>query len=96
MALADSILEEILLKPYAHDGVSTRGTDRSTFDNVDDFNGLTQAAFTDLPAAGLSGYDVAIVVAAPAAVKTVDMKVVTVTVSRGRESISVIGYRAND
>jgi MSHA pilin protein MshD len=93
MALADSILEEILLKSYAHDVTVAVGTDRSTFDNVDDFNGLTQAAFADLPAE-LSGYAIAIAVA-PALVKDVTLKKVTVTVSRGRESISMTGYRAN-
>lgn len=93
-ALADAILEEILLKSYAHDGSAPVGSNRATYDNVDDYNGLTQAAFTDLPAE-LSGYAIACTVAAAASVNGVSMKKVTVSVSRGSESISLPGYRAD-
>lgn len=92
-ALADSIMEEILLKSYAHDASAAVGTDRSTYDNVDDYNGLTQTAFTDLPAS-LSGYAIAIKVV-PSALNGVTMKLVTVTVTGGRETIVMSGYRAN-
>ncbi len=94
MALADSVLEEILLKSYAHDPAAAVGTGRATYDNVDDYNLLTQTAFTDLPTA-LSGYTLAITVGAPASVSGVTMKKVTVTVSRGSESVTMNGYRAN-
>lgn len=91
MALADSIMEEILLKSYTS---AVTGTDRTTYDSVDNYNGLTQTAFTDLPTE-LSGYVISITVAAPASLSGVSMKKVTVTVSRGSESISMSGYRAN-
>lgn len=94
MALADSILEEILLKSYAHDPAAAVGTSRSTYDNVSDYNNLTQTAFTDLPT-GLSGYAISIAVAVPAALNGVTMKKVTVTVSRGGESVSMSAYRAD-
>lgn len=93
-ALADSILEEILLKDYAHNVAAAAGTNRATYDNVDDYNGLTQAAFTDLPTA-LSGYAIVIVVAPPASVNSVVMKRVSVTVTSGTTSITMTGYRAN-
>lgn len=93
MALADSIMEEILLKSYALAAGATPGTDRASYDNVDDYNGLTQTAFTDFPPE-LSGYAIAIKVATES-VSAVPMKKVTVTVSRGAESISMSGYRAN-
>jgi MSHA pilin protein MshD len=93
MALADSILEEILLKSYAHDPAAAVGTSRSTYDNVSDYNSLTQTAFTDLPT-GLSGYAISIAVV-PAALNGVTMKKVTVTVSRGGESVSMSAYRAD-
>lgn len=93
MALADSIMEEILLKSYAPATGATPGTDRASYDNVDDYNGLTQAAFTDFPSE-LSGYAIAINVASEN-VSSIPMKKVTVTVSRGAESISMSGYRAN-
>lgn len=106
MALADSVLEEILLKSYCDPdtvdtsfnppacGANTVEAGRSTYDDVDDYNGLTQTAFTDLPPA-LSGYTIAITVAAPASVSGVPMKKVTVTVSRGSENVTMTGYRAN-
>jgi MSHA pilin protein MshD len=94
-ALADSILEEILLKEYADpDATEVGESGRDTYDDVDDFNGKSNALFTDLPA-GLSAYVIGIVVDAPAAVSGVTMKKVTVTVTRGAESISMMGYRAN-
>lgn len=94
-ALADSILEEILLKEYTDpDGTETGEAGRSTYDDVDDYNGLTETAFTDLPV-GLSGYGVVITVAAPSALNGIAMKKVTVAVNSGTESISMTGYRAN-
>ena len=91
MALADSIMEEILLKAYASSGT---GTNRATYDGVDDYNGLTETAFTDLSAAGLSGYTVSIAVAAPSTLAGVAMKRVLVTVSHGSESVAMAGYRS--
>lgn len=95
-ALADSILEEILLKAYVDPdgGANLVEAGRSTYDDVDDYNGLTQTAFTDLPAA-LAGYTIGIMVATPAAVNGITMKRITVTVAHGTESISMTGYRAN-
>src|ERR1035437_1726596 len=67
MALADSILEEILLKAYCDPdtvdtstmpptcGANTVEAGRSTYDDVDDYHGKTNADFTDLPA-DLAGY----------------------------------------
>lgn len=96
VALADSILEEILLKAYddPDGGVNVVESGRDTYDDVEDYNGLTQAAFTDFPVA-LSGYAIAINVAAPAPVGGVLMRAVTVTVSRGGENIIMTGRRAN-
>jgi MSHA pilin protein MshD len=92
MALADSIMEEILLKSYTSSGT---GTNRATYDGVDDYSGLPQTAFTDLAAAGLSGYAVAINVGAATPLNGVPMKRVVVTVSHGGESIVMTGYRSN-
>lgn len=96
MALVDSILEEIVQKEYVDPDGLANGVEsgRDTYDDVDDYNGLTQTAFTDFPAE-LSGYAIAITVAAPASVNGVIMKKVMVTASRGSESISMSGYRAN-
>jgi MSHA pilin protein MshD len=94
MALADSILEEILQKEYVDpDGVSGETT-RATMDDVDDFNGQTKALFTDWPTS-LSTYTVAIVVDAPANISGIPHKRVTVTVSGGGNDIAMTGYRSN-
>lgn len=99
MALADSLMEEILLKDYADpDGVGGEST-RATFDDVNDFNGLNETisaagpVFTGMPPL-LYGYQVQVAVA-PAALGGVAAWRVSVTVSRGNESITMVGYRAN-
>ena len=94
MALADSILEEILQKEYADpDGVQGNETTRETMDDVDDYNGKTKAIFTDWPSA-LSTYTVSISVT-PSTLGSVVAKKVTVTVSGGVHVISLSGYRTN-
>lgn len=94
IALADSILEEIVLKAYADpDGVSGETT-RETMDDVADYHGKSNALFTDLPT-GLAAYLIAISVTDDAATLGVAAKKVTVTVSRQGESISLTGYRSN-
>lgn len=94
MALADSILEEIVLKAYADpDGVSGETT-REAMDDVADYHGKTNALFTDLPT-DLAAYVIAISVTDDAATLGVSAKKVTVTVSRGSESVQLTGFRAN-
>lgn len=94
LALADSIVEEILLKAYAHDANTASGTDRTTYDNVGDYNGLTETSFSDWPAE-LSAYTVAIAVTAPMGMNGVTMKKISVSVSRQGESVNMTAYRAN-
>lgn len=94
MALADSILEEILQKEYTDpDGVSGETT-RDTMDDVDDYNGKTKTLFADWPAS-LGAYTVTIVVDAPANINGIAHKRVTVTVSGGGHDIAMTGYRSN-
>lgn len=106
MALADSILEEILLKSYCDPdtvdasttpptcGANTVEVGRSSFDDVDDYNGKTNTDFTDLPA-DLAGYVIGIAVVADAATLGVPAKKVTVTITHGAEVVSMTGYRTN-
>ena len=102
MATADSILEEILQKEYSDpDGVQGNETTRATMDDVDDYNGKTQTLFNSASGAGgwpsaLDGYQVSIVVTTDTTVVgsvSVPAKKVTVTVSRGSESVAMVGYR---
>ena len=94
LALAESILEEVLQKEYADPDGTSGETTRATFDDVDDYNGKSNSTFTDLPAA-LSSYLITIVVDAPASLNGVTMKRVPVTVSKSPESITLTGYRGN-
>jgi MSHA pilin protein MshD len=95
IALADSLLEEILLKNFNDpDGTEVGETDRSNWDDVGDYNGKTASAFV-LPSE-LAGYQIAIAVVSDTATVGTPAKPakrVTVTVSRGGESISMTGYR---
>lgn len=91
MALADSILEEILQKEFADpDGVGGETT-RATMDDVADYNGATKTLFTDWPAS-LGSYDVAITVTAMTLGGVAAQRVV-VTVTGGNNTIAMTGYR---
>jgi MSHA pilin protein MshD len=94
LALADSILEEILQKEYADPDGTSSETTRATFDDVDDYNGKSNSTFTDLPSS-LASYLITIVVDAPAPLNGVTTKRVRVTVSHGNENITLTGYRGN-
>jgi MSHA pilin protein MshD len=94
MALADSILEEILQKEYADpDGTQGNETTRATMDDVDDYNGKTKATFADWPSV-LASYTVAIAVDTTT-LGGLTAKRVTVTVSGGSNTISMAGYRTS-
>lgn len=93
MALAESILQEVLQKAYTDpDGVGGEST-RATFDDVDDYNGRTNATFTDLPAS-LSGYVIGIAVTTTT-LGSLPAKKVAVTVTHGSDAITLTGYRTN-
>ena len=95
MALADSILEEILQKEYEDPDGLPNGVEsgRDTYDDVDDYHGKTEAIFTDWPAT-LGAYTVAITVT-PMTLNTIAAKQVTVTVTStsGSDVIAMTGYR---
>lgn len=94
LALAESTLEEVLQKAYTDpDGTNAGETDRSNWDDVSDYNGKTQANL-GLPAS-VASYAVAIAVVADNVTLGVPAFKVTVTVTRGVESITLIGYRTN-
>lgn len=101
MALADSILEEILLKTYDDpDGLpNVVESGRDTYDDVSDYNGIDETVsatgpiFLNMPAE-LYGYRIQIAVAATT-LGSLAAKSVTVTISRAAGSISMTGYRTN-
>lgn len=95
ISLAESVLEEVLQKSYADpdDTPAVVEASRDLWDNVDDYNGKTQGAFSFPPS--LSAYSLAIGVADDSTTLGIAAKKVTVTVTRGAESITLTGYRTN-
>ena len=79
------------------------GETRATYDDIDDYNGLSQSppqdsSGTNMP--GYSGYTAVVTVAQPGAawngVPAADVRLITVTVtSTSGEAISVSAYRVN-
>jgi MSHA pilin protein MshD len=96
LAIAESYLEEITLQAYS--GSASIG--RSNFDDVDDYNGLSDTGVRDQqgnPVTGLSQYTVTVAVAASTALTGgVNAKKITVTVSGpGVSGLSLVGYKAD-
>ena len=95
IALADSTMEEVMQKAYTDpDGTQGNEATRDTMDDVDDYNGKTEAIF-GLPAS-LAGYAITISVAADNVTLGVAAKKILVTVSRGTESVTLASYRTNN
>lgn len=109
VAIAESLMEEILLQPFANPtgGFSGAATyaNRSQFDDVSDYNGFPSGAtgiFTIDGAAvtGLSNYSVSVTVATSAnitGVPAADCKLVTITVTapNGAFNYTLEGYKLN-
>nr|WP_315489440.1 prepilin-type N-terminal cleavage/methylation domain-containing protein [uncultured Rhodoferax sp.] len=91
MALADSILEEILQKEFLDPDGTSGETTRATMDDVADYNGKDKTLFTDWPAT-LSSYTVSIGVT-DTTLGAVPAKRVVVTVTGGTNTIVMTGYR---
>jgi MSHA pilin protein MshD len=101
VAIAESYMEEILLKPFADpDGVDDE-IDRVQFDDVDDYDGLNDNEArdqTDTPIAGLGDYTVAVTVLGTAlnGIGAANSMQITVTVSHPVGfNMSLSGYRTN-
>jgi MSHA pilin protein MshD len=101
ITIAESYLEEILLHDYAdpHDTVADEwhtNQARSTFDDVDDYNGMNETGVRDQrgnPIMTLTPYHVSVSVV-PADVSNVMAKVITVTVTGYNLSpTKLIGYK---
>jgi len=98
IAIAESYLEEILLLPVIDPDGSNIGETRATFDNVEDYDGLSDTGAKDQNGnaiSGLENYTISISVS-DQNLSAVTMKQATVSVIRpGTDTISLNGYRAN-
>ena len=98
VAIAESYLEEILLQSYTNPSGGYSGIDRSQFDDVDDYNGLSDAGVHDQqgnPVATLSSYNVSVTVSAVTLTGSVSAKKVTVAVSGAGSEFDLVGYRSD-
>ena len=106
IAVAESLLEEIVLKDYTKPtgstavGYGVTGWSRAAFDCVDDYNGyVTTGGIVDVTGnltSGLGSYNFspAVAVAATTELTGVAAKKITVSVTYGSDTISLTGYRA--
>lgn len=102
IAVAESMMEEILLKPYApSSGGSTTGCARENFVGVSDYNGYPANGrvcdVEGVPVVGLEGYTLAVRVATDATTLAgvTEARRITVTVSRGSEVFELLGWRTH-
>ena len=102
IAIAESLLEEILLKEYANPVGGYTGTTRSQFDDVSDYAGYTTTTgIVDMmgaSVAGLGSYNIApaVTVVSTSDLTGVTAKKITVSVTDPAGNIiSLSGYRSN-
>ncbi len=101
IAIAESLLEEILLKEYDNPVGGYSGAVRAQFDDVGDYAGYTTTTgIVDLlgtPVAGLGNYNVAppMTVAATADLTGVAARKITVSVTGPGGTLTLSGYRSN-
>ncbi len=99
LAIAGEMLEEIALKPYAVAAhTPPAGCARDTYNDVRDYHGYTSSgsicAVDGTAIAALAGYSVTVSVAAGTLAGVPGLRI-TVSVSRGSESLSLVGWRTD-
>ncbi len=96
VAIAESYLEEVLLRPYKDPDGSDGETVRNLLDDVDDYEGWSDAGARDQEGTAISGleaYRISVAVD-DATLNTVACKKVTVTVRHaGGIELTLSGYR---
>ena len=101
ITIAESLLEEILLKGYGNPSGGYSGTVRSQFDDVGDYAGYTTTGgivdVAGAAVAGLGSYNIApaVTVVDSSDLTGIAAKKVTVSVSGPGVTISLSGYRSN-
>jgi MSHA pilin protein MshD len=98
-AIAEGMMEEIMLKPYASSANAVPAANaRDTFNDVRDYNGFSSAKIYDIsgaPLAGLDGFALGVsVVATPlSSIASSDALKITITVTHAGEAQMLTGWR---
>lgn len=103
LALAESLLEEILLKSYDNPvgGDTSSGANRSLYDDIQQYNnyrtttGMTDRFGVPIPALAAYNYNPAVTVVSSTDLTGVPAFRVTVTVTGPRTTLTLMGYRSN-
>lgn len=99
VAIAESLLEEIVQKEYADPAGGYTGASRTLFDDVSDYNNYTSATIVDGAGntiAGLTQYSISpAVTVAAVTLNGVAVKKIVVSVTGPQGAISLTGYRGN-
>jgi len=104
LAIAEELMEEIQLKPFdAAAGTAPAGCARDTFTRIGDYHGYaatTQVCSvegvvdSELTSAGYR-YSITVVPAALGSVASTDARRITITVTRGSDSLRLVGWRTH-
>ena len=105
VAIANAYLEEIIARPFADPDGTEAGETRSSFDDVDDYNNLTDVGARDQfnnPITGLEQYTISVSVSGEAlavgalTADAANSKRITITVTHPAQSgVSISTYRTN-
>lgn len=99
LAVAEEMLEEVALKPFAVAAPGpAAGCARTAFNDIFDYNGYNQTGLCDIEGnaiAALTGYTVTVGVAAAPLGGVAAAAKITVTVSRGGDNVQLIGWRTD-
>ena len=107
LSIAEELLEEALLKPFAVNGTAPNnrlqgcgtGASRTEFDDVSDYADYATTGICDIEGnttSGLENYDLRVSIDGGASLGNIgngDAKKVTVKVNHGADSIALIGWR---
>jgi MSHA pilin protein MshD len=101
IAIAEAYMDEILLKSYNDPNGTSGGETRAVFDDVSDYNGLTDVGAhnqLDVFISNLSRYTVSVAVSVPMVLTGgVSAKKITVMVSgQGFSGLSLVGYKTDN
>lgn len=98
IAISESYLEEILLQSYDDPDGADGEASRSLFDDVDDYHGLNDTGVHNqdgVTAAGLSNYNISVIITSVTLTGSIAAKRVDVTVVGPGRTITLTGYRTS-